>query len=68
MQQKAEEKPGAKMVPRLKIPLSPGPASARELPSSRAAQPDSSAKNRGHNSEQLPDDGWSPRQVRSAFF
>ena len=63
MQQKAEEKSGAKAVPRLKIPLSPTPASARELPSSRAGQPDSSARSRGHRSEQLPDEGWSPRQV-----
>ena len=63
LQQKAEEKSGAKVVPRLKIPLSPGPASAREPPSSRAAQPDSSARSRGHRSEQLPDEGWSPRQV-----
>ena len=66
MQQEADKKPGAKTVPRLKIPLSPPPASARELPSSRAAQPDASARSRGHNSEQLPDEGWSPRQVRCA--
>ncbi len=63
MQQKAGEKSAAKVVPRLKIPLSPASASTRELPSGRAAQPDSSARSRGHRSGQLPDEGWSPRQV-----
>lgn len=67
MQQEAEGKSNARAVPRLKIPLSPHPASACELPGNRAAQPDSSAKSRGHRSEQLPDEGWSPRQVRYAF-
>ena len=66
MQQNPEENSRARAVPRLKIPLSPRPASARELPGSRAAQADSSAKSRGHRSEQLPDEGWSPRQVRWA--
>ena len=62
-QQKREGKPIPKAVPRLKIPLSPSPASARELPSGRAAQPDSSARSLSHNSEQPPDEGGSPRQV-----
>ena len=63
-QQKPQESPVSKGVPRLRIPpLSPRPASGLELPGSRAAQPDSSAKSRGNAPEQLPDDGWSPCQV-----
>lgn len=63
-QQKPQESSVSKGVPRLRIPpLSPRPASGLELPGSRAAQPDSSAKSRGNAPEQLPDEGWSPRQV-----
>ena len=63
-QQKPQESPVSKGVPRLRIPpLSPRPASGLELPGSRAAQPDSSAKSRGNAPEQSPDEGWSPRQV-----
>ena len=63
-QQKPQESPVSKGVPRLRIPpLSPRPASGLELPGSRAAQPDSSAKSRGNAPELLPDEGWSPRQV-----
>jgi len=62
-QQRCEEESTPKAVPRLKIPLSPSSAAARELPSGRGAQPDSSARSLGHISEQPPDEGWSPRQV-----
>ena len=63
-QQKPQESPVSKGVPRLRIPpLSPRPASGLELPGSRATQPDSSAKSRGNAPEQSPDEGWSPRQV-----
>lgn len=54
----------AKAVPRLKIPLSPRPPTAHELPSTRASQSESArSKPRGH--EPTPDEGWSPRQVHA---
>ena len=53
-----------KAVPRLKIPLSPRPPTAHELPSTRASQSESArSKPRAH--EPSPDEGWSPRQVHA---
>ena len=59
-----EAKAIPKAVPRLKIPLSPRPPTAHELPSTRASQSESArSKPRAH--EPLPDEGWSPRQVHA---
>lgn len=60
------ESSAAAAMPRLKIPLSPRPPSAHGQPSSHRPPPDSSVRSRAHGSEQLPDEGWSPRQVGTA--
>ena len=63
-QQGTEAKAIPKAVPRLKIPLSPRPPTAHELPSTRASQSESArSKPRAH--EPSPDEGWSPRQVHA---
>ena len=63
-QQCTEAKAVPKAVPHLKIPLSPRPPSAHELPSTRASQSES-ARSKARCHEPSPDEGWSPRQVHA---